>query len=243
MLLIFSGSQQRGSAQLLWASAARGRVGPQSGLLTAGALPRPPSGPQEGVSHGEREGSGEKRQNRCIYIARGLQLRGGSGPVRGGTGTGPAAGPQHTSCGQVRGTRAPVPGCAPSKYISVRAERPRYEGTDRVTKRWRHRTLTTREKLPGRPREAPAPGHSPARRTRPAPVASPRRRSESCGAAGFLTQRKISPRTPCPSLGAPASRAAAARSPCKSPGAAGSAEWPQHSPHHSGARLVPGETL
>ncbi|XP_041317083.1 translation initiation factor IF-2-like [Pyrgilauda ruficollis] len=41
-----------------------GAVGPRSGLLTAAALPRPPSGPQEGVSHRERR---EETESSYLY--------------------------------------------------------------------------------------------------------------------------------------------------------------------------------
>lgn len=145
--------------------------GPRPG--TAGK-PCPVSGPEEArlrrarfpVPRPNREqaGSGEEGEIYCVGFAAGndpvspgrLRLRRGNGnrPRRGTVSTGAAASARDLQpvnafrrCGGTRGN----------------------EGTDRAGKRRSRRPVTTREGRPGRPRAAPVPGHSPARRARPAP--------------------------------------------------------------------------
>ncbi|XP_069653734.1 collagen alpha-1(I) chain-like [Haliaeetus albicilla] len=136
------------------------------------------AGPAADATGGWRPapGAGGKRREETEpprFTARGLQRRGGNDPARRGNGNRSRRG-----TGNARAVaKWPAPGlpfrAAPPLHGFLGAVRSGgsrgNEGADGAGKRRSRRAVTTREKRPGRAREAPAPGHSPARRARPAP--------------------------------------------------------------------------
>lgn len=179
-------------------------------------------------------GSGEKKPNRHIYMARGLKLPGGSGPVRRGNGNRP-----RTKCAGL----GLLSRAAPRVNTSLgRAERRRYGGTDRAAKRWSRRTLTTREKLPGRPREARSRDtHLPGVRARLRwPPSSP---IQALRGSRILITTKNLTKDPLPLPRCARSPRRGSPEPVQKSRSRGELRGASAPPHHRGARPVPGEVL
>lgn len=170
-LIITNGYRGAGGAGLLRAPAARRRAGPRSGMVTASASPGPDraaSGRQEGGRHRELARRDRSAATAGERFEAALWER--TGAPRGRE-PAPPRDRDRPSCGEGPGppSQAAPPVHAVSRGLAGRRE----PGTDRAGERQRDAGRQRPEKRPGRPREAPSPGHSPARRARPAPRGLP----------------------------------------------------------------------